>query len=77
MDTFCQSTVITNTQIMNTNVTNERQISSDILEETIKGFKGLTLQSTINDSAYYNSDEDDAESDLKSDQLVSTHTSDK
>ena len=48
-----------------------------ILAETIKSFKGLTLQSTINDSAYYNSEEDDAESNLKSDQLVATHTSDR
>ena len=36
----------------------------------------MTLQSTINDSTYYNSEEDDAESDPKSDQLVATHTSD-
>ena len=38
--------------------------------------KGLTLDSTINDSAYYNSDKDDAEGDPKSDPLVATHTSD-
>ena len=44
-----------------------------MLAETLKG---LTLDSTINDSAYYNSDEDDAESDPKSDPLVATHTSD-
>ena len=49
----------------------------DILEETIKGFNGLTLQSKINDSAYYNSDKDDAEIDPKSDQLVATNTSDR
>ena len=35
MDTYCQSPVTTNTQRNNANVTNERQISSDILEETI------------------------------------------
>ena len=35
------------------------------------------MDSTINDSAYYNSDEDDAESDPKSDPLVATHTSDR
>ena len=48
----------------------------DILAEMIKGFKRLTLQSTINNYAYYNSDEDDAESDPKINQLVATHTSD-
>ena len=36
--------------------------------------KGLTLDSTINDSVYYNSDEYDAEGDLKSDLLLATHT---
>ena len=74
MDNFCHSPVITNAK-KNTNVTNDRRIASDILEETIKGFKGLTLQSTINSSPYYNSDKDEAESDLKNDQLVATHTS--
>ena len=44
-----------------------------MLAETLKG---LTLYSTINDSAYYNSDKDDTESDQKSDPLVATHTSD-
>ena len=44
-----------------------------MLAETLKG---LTLDSTINDSAYYNSDKDDAERDQKSDPLVATHTSD-
>ena len=47
MDNFCQSPVTIHTQRKNSNVTNETQISSDILSETIKGFKGLTLQSTI------------------------------
>ena len=47
-----------------------------ILEETLKGFKILTLHSTIKYSAYYNSDEDDTESDPKIDPLVATHTSD-
>ena len=37
----------------------------------------MTLDSTINDSACYNSDEDDAESDQKRDSLVATHTSDR
>ena len=55
---------------------NEKRISSDILAEKIKGFNGLTIQSTSNDSAYYNSEEDDAESDPTSDQKEATHTSD-
>ena len=39
MDTFFhQSPVMTNTQRKIANVTNDRQISSDILEERIKGF---------------------------------------
>ena len=64
MDSFChQSPVNTNTQGEISNVTNERRISSDILEETIKECNGLTIQSKINDSAYYNSDEDDAKRD--------------
>ena len=50
MDTFIQSPVTTNTQRNKTDVPNERQISLDILAEMIKGFKGLTLQSTINNS---------------------------
>ena len=41
------------------NVTNERQISLNIIAETIKLFNGLTIQSTFNDYAYYNSEEDD------------------
>ena len=45
----------------------------DILAETIKGFKGLTLEPTINDSAYYHSDKNDTERDP----LVATHTSDR
>ena len=36
----------------------------------------MTLHSTINDSEYYNSDEDDAEIYPKSDPLVATHTND-
>ena len=61
MDTFFhQSPVTTNTQGEITNMTNERRISLEILAETIKGYNGLTIQSTINDSEYYDSDEDDA-----------------
>ena len=36
----------------------------------------MTIQSTINDSAYYDSEEDDAESNPNSDPKVDTHTSD-
>ena len=55
MDTFCQSPVTTNTQEENTNaiLINERRNNSDTLAETLKG---LTIDSTINDSEYYNSD---------------------
>ena len=77
MDTFChQSPITTNTQREITNVTNEMRISSKILEEMIKRFNGLTIQSTINDYEYYNSEEDDAESNPNSDPKVATHTSD-
>ena len=76
MDTFCQSPATTSTQRKNENVPNERRISSDILSETIKIFKGFTLRATINNSGCYNSDEDDAEIDPKSDQLLATNTSD-
>ena len=58
-------------------MTNERQISSNILAETIYIFNGLTIQSTINDYTYYDSEEDDAKSDPKIDSLVATHTSDR
>ena len=75
MDTFCQSPARTNTQRYITNMTNKSKIYLNILAETIKGFKGLTLKSTINDSEYYNSEEDVAKSNPKSDPLVSTHTS--
>ena len=56
-------------------MTNERRISSEILVEMIKVFNGLTIQSTINNSAYCNSEKDDAESDPNSDPNVDTHTS--
>ena len=46
----------------------------EILAETIKGFNGLTIQSTINDSAYYDSEKDDKESDPNSNPKVGTHT---
>ena len=68
MDTFFQSPDTTNTQGENENTifTSEKKNTSDMLAESLKG---LTLASTINDSAYYNSDEDDAESDPKKDQF--------
>ena len=44
-----------------------------MLAETLKG---LTLDSKINDSAYYNPDEDDAESNKKNDPLIATLDSD-
>ena len=59
MDTFCQSPATKNAQGNIANVPNERRISSNILAETIKGFKGLTLQSTNNYSAYYHSEVND------------------
>ena len=77
MDTyFHRSPVTTNTQGEISNVTNERRISSDILAETIKVFNGLTIQSTINDSEYYGSEEDDAAINPNRDPKVATHTSD-
>ena len=76
MYTFYQYPVTINTQVEIANVTNERPISLDILAEMIKVFKGLTLQSTINDSEYYNSEKDDTESNPKMYQLVATHISD-
>ena len=76
MDTFCQSPDTTNTQVDISNFPNESQVYLSIQEENIKGFKGLTLQSTIKYSAYYHSEEDDAESDPNSDPKVATHTFD-
>ena len=76
MNTFIHSPVTTNIPRKKTDVTNERQISSDILAETIKRFNILTLQSTINDSVFYHSDQNDAKSDPKSDQVVANRTSD-
>ena len=40
----------------------------------VKVFKGLTIESTINASACYNPDEDDAESDPNSNPKLATHT---
>ena len=46
----------------------------DALAETLKG---LIIDSTINDAGYYNSDENDAEGDPKSDPKVATQISDR
>ena len=40
----------------------------------INGFNELTIQSTINDSAYYDSEEDDTESDTNINPKVATYT---
>ena len=76
MDNFCQSPVTVNTQVENVNaiLTSERLNNLDVLAETLKV---LTIDSTINDSAYYDSDENDAEGYPKSDPLVATRTSDR
>ena len=71
MDTFIQSSVTTNTPRKKVNVPNERQISSDTLAETIKGFNISRLQLTIDDSAYYHSEKNDVKSDTKSKQIGS------
>ena len=57
MDTSFQSPVDVNAQKKDANMSLGRQIYSGILSETIKNFKGCTIQSTINDSVYYESDE--------------------
>ena len=76
MDNFCQSPVTTSTQGENAKVifTSERQNILDVLTETLKV---LTIDSTINNSACYNSDEDDAESNPERDPLVANHASDR
>ena len=57
MDNFIQSPVTINAQNKDANVIYERKIASGILAETIKEFKGCTIQSKISDSAHYDSDE--------------------
>ena len=75
MNNFCQSPVTTNKQGDNANaiLTSERRTNSDELAKTLKG---LMIDSTINDSAYYSSDKNDIEGDPKSNRLVATHTID-
>ena len=55
-------------------MTSKRSISLDIMEETINGFNELPIQSTINNSAYDNSEEDDAEMDPNINPKVATYT---
>ena len=71
---FHQSPVTNNTQGDISNVKNERRISLETLAETINGFNGLMIQSKINDSAYYDSEENDSEIDPNSNPKVATHT---
>ena len=77
MDTFLQSPVTIYTQRKYANGTNERRIASYNMKETIKEFHGLTIQSTISDSAYYDSEEHAALSNPKIDSSVATNTSDR
>ena len=56
MDTSFQSPVAMKAQKKDVNMSLQRRLSSDILAETIRNFKGCTIQSTINDSIYYESD---------------------
>ena len=55
-DTSFQSPVAMNVQNKDANMSYERQLASGILAETIKNFKGCTIQSKINGSVYYESD---------------------
>ena len=70
-DTFCQIPVTPNTQGKNENLilTSERLYNSDSLEEMLKAL-------TINDTEYYESEENDAKGDPESDPKVANHTSD-
>ena len=51
-ETSFQSPVAMNAQKKYANTSYERRLASGILEETIKEFKGCTIQSTIKDSGY-------------------------
>ena len=76
-DTFIQPLITTNAPREKTDITNERQISSDSLTETLKLFNRLTLQSTINNSAYDHSNKHVTKSNQKIDPLVDTNNSDR
>ena len=56
-DNLFQSPLTINAQNLDANVTNERPIDVEIHAETINESKGLSIQSTISDSAHYNSEE--------------------
>ena len=58
MNTSFQSPVAINSQKKDANMSLERRLASGIIAETIKNFKGCTIQSTINDSIYYDSNEE-------------------
>ena len=75
MYTFYQSPVTTDSQGENENaiLTSERRNNLDVLAKMLKG---LTIDSKIKDSAYYNSDKNYAEGSPKSNPLVANHTSD-
>ena len=47
------------------------------MDALAEALKGLTVDSTLNDFAYYNSDKNDTRGDPKSDPLIATHTSDR
>ena len=76
-DTFIKPPVTTNAPRKKTDVANERQISSDILTEIIKGFNRFMPQSTIKNSEDDHTNKIFSKSDPKSDPLVATHTSDR
>ena len=57
MDTLFQSPATIFIKRKDSNVTCERQIVSGIIAETMKEFKGFTIQSTIGNSAHSNSKE--------------------
>ena len=57
INTSFQSPVALNAQNKYATMSLERRLASGILAETIQSFKGCTIQSTINNSIYYESDE--------------------
>ena len=57
MDTSFQSPIAMKAQKKDANMSLERRLALGILAETIKNFKECTIQSTINNSIYYESDE--------------------
>ena len=53
MDTSFQSPVAMNAQKKDANISLDRRLNSGVLAEMIKNFKECTIQSTINNSVYY------------------------